>query len=99
MGDPRIGGRDMEVHERLFDLNNEFVRCVVPKERLFEINVFDGPTDSIMLELSQFLGLPPLDAEYPHCVGGSKQKIVPISELLEQSPYCPIRLVEFNVSQ
>mmetsp|Transcript_119834 Transcript_119834/g.211847 ORF Transcript_119834/g.211847 Transcript_119834/m.211847 type:complete len:136 (+) Transcript_119834:324-731(+) len=70
MGDPVLGGNDAVIHATLFDLNTELVRCLVPKERLFEIDVWSETTDDVMPQLSAFLNLPPMNAEYPHCSGG-----------------------------
>jgi hypothetical protein len=52
--------------ETLFDLNNELVRCLVPKKQLFEINVWTEPRkrmDSMMTELAGFLGIYDFDGE------------------------------------
>eukprot|EP00928_Gymnodinium_smaydae_P097241 TRINITY_DN8761_c0_g2_i1.p1 TRINITY_DN8761_c0_g2~~TRINITY_DN8761_c0_g2_i1.p1 ORF type:complete len:376 (+),score=30.16 TRINITY_DN8761_c0_g2_i1:103-1128(+) len=43
----------------MFDAHNELVRCTVPKDRLFEFDVFSNPPDNLMSKLSQFLDLPP----------------------------------------
>lgn len=39
----------------LFALNNEFVRCMVPPKRLFEMNVFTDNTSDLMPRLAKFL--------------------------------------------
>jgi len=93
MGDPRLGAMNetLEVHARLFDLNNDSVRCVVPKERLFEIDLFSQSIDGVMLQLSEFLNVPPVDEEFPHCVGGPhKESSAPLEELKNQSSHCPL---------
>jgi len=47
----------------MFTYHNELVRCVVPKERLFEINVFEDSTEKLQelgTTLALFLGAKPL---------------------------------------
>jgi len=41
----------------VFELHNNLVRCVVPKERIFEIDVFTKSQDGLMRQLAEFLGL------------------------------------------
>lgn len=89
MGGPEVGGNNITAHAQLFHLNNELVRCVVPQDRLFEIDLA-GPTDTVMLELSEFLNVPRLDAEYPHCIGGRQRMNATVQELIAQGPYCPV---------
>jgi len=86
----KFGWKGTATNAMFFELNNEFIQCVVPEERLFKIDVFTQPTDGVMLELSRFLNLPPLDEEYPHCIGGHHQQELTYSEQQEQNPYCPV---------
>lgn len=41
----------------VFELHNSLVRCVVPKERIFEIDVFTKSQDGLMHQLAGFLDL------------------------------------------
>lgn len=56
----------------LFDLNNRFVRCFVPKTQLFELNVWLDPKErmkTMMTDLAQFLGISNFSGEgipFPH---------------------------------
>lgn len=52
----------------MFDLHNEFVRCVVPSKRLFEFDIFTNGTIGLMHKLGMFLKVqnpPSVSDEYP----------------------------------
>jgi len=51
----------------LMDLHNELVRCLVPPEKLLEIDVWQGSRDGLMKKLADFLSveLPNLNMSYP----------------------------------
>jgi len=66
----------------LFSLHNDLVRCAVPQERLFEIDVFTQNTTHVMSNLSRFLNVPDPGILYPHCSG---------SERPSEDPDCPHR--------
>jgi len=64
----------------LFSLQNDLVRCAVPQERLFEIDVFTQNTAHVMSNLSRFLNVPDPGVPYPHCSGSAKPN---------EDPDCP----------
>lgn len=43
----------------LFTINNDFVRCVVPRGRLFELDVFQNRTPDLLMGLARFLRVRP----------------------------------------
>lgn len=60
---------------RVFDSTNDFIRCVVPKDQLLEIDFFSDGTDHTMKHLRKFLGFEADDldhAEFPHTSSSSE---------------------------
>jgi len=55
-------GTSEKLLSRVFALTNDFIRCVVPSERLLEIDVFSNPADSSMKRVRSFLGFPDSEA-------------------------------------
>jgi hypothetical protein len=56
------------VGEALFSAHDDLVRCIVPKERLFVIDVFSQSTSGLSARIAHFAGRPAYfyDVPYPH---------------------------------
>ncbi|CAE7559974.1 unnamed protein product [Symbiodinium pilosum] len=52
----KIAEMNLEAAARLYEAHERLVRCIVPADKLMEINVFAGPVD--VPKLVDFLGLP-----------------------------------------
>jgi len=57
-----------EVSEALFSAHDDLVRCLVPKERLLEVDVFSQSTSGLAARIAHFAGRPTdlYDIPYPH---------------------------------
>jgi len=65
-----LGDFSDEMNSKFLELNQDFVRCVVPSERLFEFSVFTDPPEkmqTLMRRIAAFLGRDlSHDMKFPH---------------------------------
>lgn len=88
-GDEHVRHHNRTDIEAMFNLHNELVRCVVPKERLLEFDVFADSEDrmrNLMQELADFVGIPIPEKKGKtdaHRFPGSRFKEVPEGEAIQ----------------